>query len=94
MQGSSDQNNPKENKCKKAKWLSRRTNKELKKRKEKGKGEKERYIHLNVEFQRIANRGKKAFLNDQCKKKKRKTIEWERLEISSRKLEIPRVYFI
>ena len=71
MQGSSDQNNPKENKCKKAKWLSRRTNKELKKRKEKGKGEKERYIHLNVEFQRIANRGKKAFLNYQCKKKKK-----------------------
>ena len=60
-----------EKKCKKAKWLSRRTNKELKKRKEKGKGEKERYIHLNVEFQRIANRGKKAFLNYQCKKKKK-----------------------
>ena len=50
----------------------------------KGKGEKERYNHLNAEFQRIARRDKKAFLHDQCgKKKKRKTIEWERLEIST-----------
>ena len=59
----------------------------------KGKGEKERYKHLNAEFQRIARRDKKAFLRDQCgkkKKKQRKTIEWERLEISSRKLEISR----
>ena len=53
------------------------------KRKEvKGKGGKERYTHLNAEFQRIARRDKKAFLSDQCQKKKRKTIEWERLEIS------------
>ena len=50
----------------------------------KGKGEKERYIHLNAEFQRIARRDKKAFLGDQHKEK-RKTIEWERREISSRK---------
>ena len=56
----------------------------------KGKGEKERYIHLNAEFQRIARRDK-AFLSA---KKKRKTIEWERLEISSRKLEIPREHFM
>ena len=55
----------------------------------KGKGEKERYIHLNAEFQRIARTDYKAFLSDQCKKKKRKTIDWERLEISSKKLEIP-----
>ena len=56
----------------------------------KGKGEKERYpkIHLNAEFQRIARRDKKAFLGDQCKEIE-ETIEWERLEISSRKLEIP-----
>ena len=54
----------------------------------KGKGEKERvYTHLNAELQRIAKRDKKAFLSDQCKEI-RKTIEWERLEISSRKLEI------
>ena len=61
----------------------------MKRREAKGKGEKERYTHLNVEFQRIARRNKKAFLSDQCKEIK-KTIEWERLEISSRKLEIPR----
>ena len=48
-----------------------------------GKGEKERYTHLNAEFQRIAKRDKKDFFRDQCKE--RKTIEWERLEISSRK---------
>ena len=53
----------------------------------KGKGEKERYIHLNAEFQRIASRGKKAFLSEQRKEIEEK-IEWERLEISSRKLEI------
>ena len=53
----------------------------VKRRDEKGKGEKERYSHLNAEFQRIARRDKKTFLSDQCKKY-RKTIEWERLEIS------------
>ena len=57
------------------------------------KGEKERYTHLNAEFQRIARRDKKDFLSDQCKDI-RKTTEWERLEISSRKLEIPREHFI
>ena len=59
----------------------------------KGKGEKERYTHLNAEFHRVARRDKKAFLSDQCKEI-RKTIEWERLEISSRKLEIPREHFM
>ena len=59
---------PKEKKCKKAKWLSEETLQIAVKRREvKGKGEKERYIHLNAEFQRIARRNKKAFLNDQCK---------------------------
>ena len=48
---------------------------------------------MNVEFQRIARRNKKAFLSDQCKETE-KTTEWERLEISSRKLEIPREHFI
>ena len=47
----------------------------------KSKGEKERYTHLNAEFQRIARRGKKAFLSDQYKEIE-ETIEWERLEIS------------
>ena len=58
-------------------------------REAKGKGGKERYTHLNAELQRIVRRDKKAFLSDQCKEI-RKTIEWERLEISSRKLEIQR----
>ena len=55
-------------KCKKAKWLSDKALQIVEKRREvKGKGEKERYIHLNTEFQRIARRDKKAFLSDQCK---------------------------
>ena len=59
---------PKKKKCKKAKWLSEEALQIAKKRREvKGKGEKERYIHLNEEFQRIARREKKAFLSDQCK---------------------------
>ena len=53
----------------------------------------ERYKHLNAEFQRIARRDKKAILKINAMKK-RKTTEWERLEISSRKLEIPREYFM
>ena len=51
---------PKKKKCKKAKWLSER-------REAKGKGEKERYKHLNAEFQRTGRRDKKVFLHDQCK---------------------------
>ena len=55
-------------KCKKAKWLSEEALQMAVKRREvKGKGEKERYFHLNAEFQRIARRDKKGFLNDQCK---------------------------
>ena len=53
--------------CKKAKWLSEEALQTAEKRKVKGKGEKERYTHLNAEFQRIARRDKKAFLSDQCK---------------------------
>ena len=56
---------PKKKKCKKAKWLSEEAL-EIAERKVKGKGEKERYTHLNAEFQ-IARRDKKAFLSDQCK---------------------------
>ena len=59
---------PMENKCKKAKWLSREALQIAGKRREgKSKGEKERYKHLNAEFQRIARRDKKGFLGDQCK---------------------------
>ena len=61
-------NIPKKKKCKKAKWLSEEALQIAEKRREaKGKWEKERYIHLNAEFQRIARREKKAFLSDQCK---------------------------
>ena len=59
---------PMEKKCKKAKWLSGEALQIPEKRREvKSKGEKERYKHLNAEFQRIARRDKKAFLSDQCK---------------------------
>ena len=59
---------PKKKKCKKAKCLSQEALQIAEKRIEtKGKGEKERYIHLNAQFQRIARRGKKAFLSGQCK---------------------------
>ena len=59
---------PMEKKCKKAKWLSEEALQIAVKRREvKSKGEKERYRHLNAEFQRRARRDKKAFLSDQCK---------------------------
>ena len=59
---------PKKKKCKKAKWLSEEDLQvAVKRRKAKGKGEKERYTHLNADFQTIARRDKKAFLSDQCK---------------------------
>ena len=58
---------PKKNNCKKAKWLSEETLQiAMKRREAKGKGDKERYTHLNAEFQRIARREKKDFLSDQC----------------------------
>ena len=59
---------PKKKKCKKAKWLSEEALQiAVKRREAKGKGEKERYTHLNAEFQRTARRAKKAFFSDQCK---------------------------
>ena len=59
---------PKKKKCKQAKWLSEEALQIAVKRREvKSKGEKERYTHLNAEFQRIATRDKKAFLRDKCK---------------------------
>ena len=79
---------PMEKKCKKAKWLSGEALQIAVKRKEvKSKGEKERYKHLNAEFQRMARRDKKAFFSDQ-------RTEWERLEIYSRKLVTPREHFM
>ena len=59
---------PKKKKCKKGKWVSVEALKiDEKGREAKGKGEKERYTHLNAEFQRIARRDKKTFFSDQCK---------------------------
>ena len=59
---------PKKKKCKKARWLSEEVLQIAEKRRQaKGKGEKERYTHLNAKFQRIARRDKKVFLSDQCK---------------------------
>ena len=61
---------PKKKKCKKAKWLSMEALQTAEKRREaEGKGEKERYKHLNAEFQGIARRDKKAFLSDPCKER-------------------------
>ena len=80
---------PKKKKCKKRQngYLRRPTN-SYEKREVKGKGEKERYTHLKAELQRIARRDKKAFLSYQCKEIEENNRAWERLEISSRKLDI------
>ena len=72
---------PKKKKCRKAKWLPEEALQiAVKRREHKSKGKKERYKHLNAEFQRIARKDKKAFLSN--------------LEISSRKLEIPREHLM
>ena len=85
---------PKKKKCIKAKRLSEEALQIAGKRRDvKGKGEKERYTHLNAEFQRITRREKKAFLSDQCKEIEENN-RMERLKISSRKLEIPREHFM
>ena len=85
---------PKKKKSKKAKWLSEEAFQIAEERREaKGKGEMERYTYLNAEFQRIARRDKKAFLSDEGKETE-EIIEWERLEISLRKLEVPREHFM
>ena len=80
---------------KKAKWLSGKALQiAVKRREAKSKGEKERYKHLNAEFQRIARRDKKAFLNNQCKEIEENNRMGKTREISSRKLEIPREHFM
>ena len=78
----------------KAKWLFEESLQiAVKRREAKRKGEKEGYTHLNAEFERIARRDKKAFLSNQCKEIEENN-RMGRLEISSRKLEIPREYFM
>ena len=82
---------PKKKKCRKAKWLSEEVLQIAEERKEvKGKGEKERYTHLNAEFQRTARRDKKAFLRDQCKEIEKNNRMGK---IFSRQLEVPREHF-
>ena len=84
----------KKKKGKKAKWLSEETLQIAVKRKEaKNKGEKEKYKHLNAQFQRVAGRDKKAFLSDQCKEIEENN-RMGKTEIFKRKLEIPGEYFM
>ena len=84
----------KQKKCKKAKWLSEQALQIAGERREvKGKGEKERYKHLNAEFQRIAWRDKKAFFSDQCKETEGNN-RMEKTRDHFKKLEIPRGYFV
>ena len=84
---------PKKKKCIKAKWLSEEALQIAEKRREaKSRGEKERYTHLNVEFQRIPWRDKEAFLSDQCKVIEENNRLGKRS--LSRKSEIPRKHFI
>ena len=86
---------PRKNKCKKAKWLSEKALQIAVKRREvKSKGEKERYKHLNPEFQRIARRNKKAFLRDQCKEIEENNRLGKTRDLFKKKSEIPREHFM
>ena len=81
---------PKKKKCKKAKWLLEEALQiAVKRREAKSKGEKERYTHLNAEFQRIARRDKKAFLSNQCKEIEENNRMGKTRDVF-KKLEIPR----
>ena len=93
VQEAAVKNIPKKKKYKKAKWLSEEALQTAEKREAKDKGEKERYTYQNAVFYRKTRRDKKACFKIMAKKQ-RETIEWERPEISSRKLEIPREHFM
>ena len=84
---------PKKRNAKRQNSCLRRLYKYLRKKRSKGKEEKERYTYLNAEFQRIAIRDRNVFQREQCNEIE-ETIELERLEISSRKLETPRENFM
>ena len=84
---------PKKKKCKKEKWLSGEALQIAVKGREKSKGEKERYKHLNAEFQRIARKDKKARLSDQCKEIEENNRIGKTRDLF-RKLEIPRGHFM
>ena len=79
----------------KGKWLPEEALQIAEKRRDvKGKGEKERYTHLNAEFQRIARKDKKAFLSDQCKEIEENTRMQKTRDLSQKKSEIPREHFM
>ena len=83
-----------EKKCKKAKWLSEEALQiAVKRREAKSKGEKERYKHLNAEFQRIVRRDKKAFLSNQCKEIEKNNRMGKSRDLF-KKIDIPREYFM
>ena len=85
---------PKKKKCQKAKWLSEEALQIAVKRREvKSNGEKEKYIHLNAEFQRMTRKNKKAFLSDQCKKIEENNRMGKTKDLF-KKLENPREYFM
>ena len=84
---------PWKKKCKKAKWLSEEALQIAVKREMKSKGEKERYSHLNAEFQRIARRDKKAFLTNQCKEIEENDRMGKTRDLF-KKLETPREHFM
>ena len=85
---------PRKKKCIKAKWLSEEVLQiAVKRREEKSKGEKERYKHLNAEFQRIARRDKKAYLSDHCKELEENN-RMGKTRDHFRKIEIPRKHVV
>ena len=88
-----DQDHPPKKKCKKSQWLSGKALQiDMKRREAKSKGEKERYKHLNAEFQRIARKDKKAFLSNQCKERgKQQNVKDQR---SLEENQIPREHFM
>ena len=92
--GGIDQNHHQEKETQKGKMAVRGGLINEKREKLKAKEKNERYSHLNAEFQIIARRDRKAFLSEQCKEIEKKKIEWERLEISSIKLDIPQEHFM
>ena len=85
---------PKKKRCKQAKWLSEEALQiAVKRRKPKNKGEKERYTHVNAEFQRLTRRGKKAFLSDQCKKIEESNRLGKTRDLF-KKIRVPREHFV
>ena len=84
---------PKKKKCKKAIWLSEEALCSYEKRRSQRKGEKERYTHLNAEFQSVARRDKKASLSDQCKKTEENNRVGKTRDLF-RRLEIPKEQFM